>query len=115
MSASENVFFWMVLPHSNRFSIEQKFLVALSVVNFPEEHWDPDQIQARFCKLVTLVDIDPAYLGDNNSVLQVVLARRIATVISNDQYLGNPSRGARGSSLGTAFTVEMLRICPREE
>lgn len=36
---------------SNRFRIELKWLVAVSVVDFPEEHWDPEGILAVFCKL----------------------------------------------------------------
>jgi hypothetical protein len=29
---------------SNHFSIEQKWLVAVSTVDFPEEHWDLERI-----------------------------------------------------------------------
>lgn len=99
----------------NRFDIEQKWLVAVSAIDFPEEHWDLEGIPPTFHKLGTVIDIDSAYLGDNHSVLRVVTARRTTTGIHNDIYLGNPSHGACGKSLGSAFTIEVLWIWPCEE
>lgn len=89
--------------------------MAVSAVDFPKEHWDPVRIQDGFRKLGIVVDIDPAFLGDDHSILRVVVARRSMARIDNDQYMGNPGKGARGQSLGTAFTIEVLRIWPREE
>lgn len=100
---------------SNRFVIQQRWLVAVSAVDFPEEHWDPARIVAGFRKLGTVVEIDPACLGNDHSVLRVVVARGTAMGIDHDQNLGNPSQGSRGESLGTAFTIEVLRIWRREE
>jgi hypothetical protein len=43
-------------------------------------------------------------------VLRVVVARRTATGIQNDLYVGYPGHGTRGESLGTAFTIEVLQV-----
>ena len=84
--------------------------MAVSTVDFLEEHWDLEGISTGFWKLGTIIDIDLACLGDDHSVLRVVVARRTATGIHNDLYVGNPGRGARGESLGSGFTIEVLRI-----
>lgn len=72
-------------------------------------------IPHSFRKLGDVVKVDLTCLGDDHSVLQVVVARRVATGISNDIYIENPGRGARGESLGTTFTIDILRIWPLEE
>jgi hypothetical protein len=100
---------------SNRFFIEQKWLMAVSAVNFLKEHLDLEQIPAGFCNLGTIVDIDPACLGDDHLVLRVVMARRITIRIQNDLYVENSGRGMRGESLGMAFSIKVLWIWPRKE
>jgi hypothetical protein len=74
-----------------------------------------ERISAGFRKLGTVVDIDPTCLGDDHSVLWVVMARHTMIGIQNDLYVGNLGHGACGESLGTAFTIEVLRVWPMEE
>jgi hypothetical protein len=100
---------------SNRFFIEQKWLMAVSAVDFPKEHLDLEQISAGFRNLGTIVDIDLAFLGDDHLVLRIVMARHITIGIQNDLYIGNSGQGVRGESLGMAFNIKVLRICLRKE
>jgi hypothetical protein len=51
---------------SNRFEIIQPWLVAISAVDFLEEHWHKEGIQAGFAKLGPIIDIVPACLNEGD-------------------------------------------------
>lgn len=105
---------------SNWFEVNQSWLVALSAVGFPDEHWNEEGIKAAFWKIGTVVEIDPSCLDVNNklfpidlSSVWVVVARSHPTGVPEDLIVGNPRVGARGRALCSAFTVTVLRAWPR--
>ena len=66
-------------------------------------------ILAAFAKIGDAMEIDPAcLLGDTSSV-------RIVDRATNDQFLGNPRKGANNKVLGSKYKIEVLRIWPRAE
>lgn len=99
---------------SNRFTIEQQCLVAVSAIDFLEEHWDLEGILAGFHKLGTVIDIDPACLGDDHFVLRVVW--------HGTQQPGSRTTSTSGTWVATLAgsrwavpSPKVLRISPRAE
>ncbi|CAO2041471.1 unnamed protein product [Urochloa humidicola] len=88
---------------SNRFVAIPEWLVAVSSLDFPPEHWNRANVPAVFRKLGTVVEIDPACLDGDYSSMRVAIERLRPTRIPDDLWISNPG------GLGTTFRVSELR------
>ncbi|CAN6270193.1 unnamed protein product [Urochloa humidicola] len=88
---------------SNRFVAIPEWLVAVSSLDFPPEHWNRANVPAAFRKLGTVVEIDPACLDGDYSSMRVIIERLRPTRIPDDLWISNPG------GLGTTFRVAELR------
>jgi hypothetical protein len=93
----------------NRFMATPRWLVAISAIGFPAEHWNPVGIAAGFRKIGTVVEIDRDCLLGDHSSLRVVVERVRTTGVPDDLLIGN-----RGG-LGTRFSIEVLHTWPKAE
>lgn len=93
----------------NRFMATPRWLVAITAIGFPAEHWNLVGIPAGFRKLGTVVEIDRDCLMGDHSSLCVVIERVRATGVPDDLLIGN-----RGG-LSTRFSIEVLRTWPKAE
>jgi hypothetical protein len=83
------------------------------VVDFLEEHWHKEGIQAGFAKLGPVIDIDPACLDEGDrSILQVVMARCLPLGILDSLYGANTDRAHGARCLSSTFSIEVIRVWP---
>ncbi|CAN6276916.1 unnamed protein product [Urochloa humidicola] len=87
---------------SNRFVAIPEWLIAVSSLDFPLEHWSLSNIPAAFRKLGNVVEIDPACLDGDYPSMRVVIERLHPNPIPDDLWVGNPG------GLGTTFRVSVL-------
>lgn len=100
---------------SNRFTTDQTWLIAIKATNFPDKHWTVSGIPAAFAKVGAVVEVGWACLLGDTSLVHVVVARETPSDIPDDQFVGNPGKGASGRVLGSTFHIEVLRVWPRSE
>jgi hypothetical protein len=99
---------------TNRFEVKLDWLVVLVAVGFLNEHWNEEGVKAAFCKVGTVVEINPTCLDSNSrlfpvdlSSVRVVVERMRPSGMPKDIVVGNV--GVRGRASCFVFTVTVLR------
>lgn len=91
--------------------LHQPWLAAISATNFQDEHWTLTGIPTAFRRIGTVVEIDPACLEGDYSSLRVVVARKTASGIPDEEFVGNPAFGP-GSSRWMGWAVSIPFFSP---